>query len=360
MRTSCLVALLVLASSATAQPDPFRALSLGAGPASGFSGFAGYTEVRADLAISPALSVRPVLGLTGESGRDVPVPCLVPPCPETRVERGVWVAPGLGFALGVPEARLPGPIADAHVGVFGQSAFQKGREMELRAGIEVGAAVRLSTALTLGADVQASRHVRQAFDGDGFFVERTSIVPMARLSYSPVSAPPHPGEVGGFTMGLASGLSTGFENGAAQTELRVSVPLDRWGLAFEPVVGWTEAFGYLVPDPAVDCSLEGGCPLVKVSGADAVSIGARLAAHSGETRAFGIGFADSHFALGAHLESPTRESSAYRFSLSAGADVQVTRGLALGAEVQASTYTYSEHDRAPLTLAPLLRLTVGG
>ncbi|MEL6614199.1 MAG: hypothetical protein AAFQ43_00600 [Bacteroidota bacterium] len=380
MRLALAASFLFLASGVTAQPaDPLRGLSFGLGPASGLDGFAVYSDVRARLSLGPVLSVEPVLGLTGENGRIEVSPCLVPPCPEIRVDRRAEIAPGFALTLRVPESGLPGPLADAHLGVIGQAAMGEG-PVQFRYGAEVGAAVQVARRLTLGLDLQAVRYAQREVGHETYAVERSSVVPLIRLGYvanAPSGGTPlapeasaRPGRrSGGVELSVSSGLATGFDGGAVQSEVRASLPLGTPGLAVEPAIGWTAAFGRLRPAPdcvAIDPAPGSGpfdCPNVyRTSGADAVLLGVGLATHSGRTRVLGVALADVHAGIQTALVSPTQTPNSYRVSLSTGASVPLARGVAVGGEVQASMYLEEavSGDRAPITLAPMLRLVVGG
>ena len=368
MRSIFFAALALTASPLAAQQDPLRSVSFGVGPASGLEGAAVYTDLRADLALTPSFSVRPVLGFTGEAGREEPVPCLVPPCPVQRVGRGVGVAPGMGFAASIPETRLPDGLADAHVGVLAQAVFGPSPGVEFRYGVEAGAAVRVTSRVAVGASVQASRYAVNEYP-QRFDVRRSSLAPMVRVLYRPArSASPDPAPSTasrqGMSFNLGSGLATGFEAGALHTDLRVRIPLGAAGLAIEPMLGWTEAFAYDGPDPICEAMDPAGpfyaCPAERAEGADALLIGAVLSTQSNGTPVLGL--ADAYGGIGADLVSPTRAPNQYRFSAMGGLIVPVARGLAVGGEVQASLYSHEarDGDRGVLSFTPALRLSVGG
>ena len=75
-------------------------------------------------------------------------------------------------------------MADMHVSALGQFAPRRGAGDEFRYGVEVGAAVRVVSRVSLGVDVQASRTLRRSHR-DGWGAARLSVVPMLRLRYAP-------------------------------------------------------------------------------------------------------------------------------------------------------------------------------
>ena len=308
--------------------------------------------------------MQPILAFTQQAGTVEVIPCLIPPCPEQRVGRGVGYAPGLGLAVNVPEARLPAGLADAHVGVLAQAAYGPTDVVEFRYGVEAGAAVRVTPGLALGAGVQATRYAQKLSTG-GWGVRRTSVAPLARVLYTPRRTASRSAETSGVAFSVGTGFSTGFRAGAIQTDLRVGVPLGAAGLVVEPSLGWTEAFAYdgppliCVPSPP---GPHDACPIPRADGADALTLGASLTWHRGPTSWHGIGLADVHVGVGADLVSPATQANEYRFRMIGGMSVPVAPHLAIGAELQGSVYSREavSRDRDLFTLAPTLRLIVGG
>ena len=357
---------LALASGASAQTsDLLSGTSLGVGPASGFESTATYVELRERVPISPVLAIEPLFGLSVESGYSTVFPCLVAPCPESRVGETVRIAPGAAFTLRAPAATLPGPLASAHVGALGQVSMAASESREFRYGVEAGAAFRVTEGLTLGADVQAVRYARSG--GTGLWgdrrameVRRASVVPMLRVSYAPEASgvSTQPSEAARTAYSLGSGPASGFRAGALQTELRASIPLGAGALAFEPAIAWTAAVGY---DAVALCAPGAPCPPGREGGADAISLGAGLTGHSGRFQIAGVPLADAHLGAAVHLVNPTAaDPNEVRFALFTGVSAPVFRGVAVGAEVQASAYTEPDIDRDQLSLVPMLRLVVGG
>ncbi|OZC02160.1 hypothetical protein [Rubricoccus marinus] len=359
-----------LASGASAQTsDVLAGTSLGAGPATGFESAATYAELRERIAISPVLAIEPLFGVSVESGYMEVDPCLFPPCSESRRGETVRLGPGAALTLRAPEAALPGPLADAHVGVLGQYSTAAYERDELRYGMEAGVAFRVARGLTLGADVQAARYAGRdvrgvEFDGQvqrgPLAVRRTSVVPMLRVAYNPSAPRGASGPAPEFrtAYSLASGVATGFRGGAVQTELRASIPIGPGALAFEPALAWTAASDeVLFPH----CQPNSPCPPYRNEGADALSLGAGLTGHSGRLRVAGVPLADAHLGASVYLVNPTAaDAGELRFAILSGVSVPVARGVALGVEVQAAAYSEAQQDRELVSLVPMVRLAVGG
>lgn len=362
MRFACL-AVLLAASGASAQSSPvFDTVTLGMGPATGFQSTTAYAEIRARHRLTPLLALEPLFGIGVERGEVVTFPCLIPPCTEGRVGQRLRFAPGAALTLRAPEAALPGPLADAHVGGLMQfSVSPDASEEEVRLGMEVGAAVRVSRDIALGVDLQVSNYAslnltRTIGSGDGP-TTRTSVVPLVRLGYAPDLSRPLPLASPRVRASVASGVASGFRGGALQTELRAGIPLGGV-VAFEPALAYTAATVY---DEPPLCAPNAWCPTGGNRTVEAIALGAGLSAHSGRFRAAGVPLADAYLGATAYLVNPTsRDPNQTRFAIQAGAAVPLAASVALGLEVQASAYSGASFDRSQLSFAPMLRLAVGG
>ncbi|OZC02158.1 hypothetical protein BSZ36_03650 [Rubricoccus marinus] len=169
---------------------------------------------------------------------------------------------------------------------------------------------------------------------------------------------------------VASGVASGYKAGATQSEMRLSLPVGK-ALYFEPAVAYTAVRGY---DAFPNCAPGQTCAPVRKNGDDAVSLGVGVSAHSGRVRVSTVSLADMYVGTSVYVNNPwNSESADSRLTLLAGAAVPLARGLALGAEVQAASYAWTSSsetafptydgwvvERGRFSLAPMLRLTVGG
>ncbi|OZC03630.1 hypothetical protein [Rubricoccus marinus] len=187
MRYLILLAAL-LASGATAQiPIPFDAVTLSVGPSSGFEGSAGIAEIRGRIPVASVVSIEPSFGVGLEGAYDY-TSCGIIDCFEGRTSPRLGYSAGAALTARAPEAWLPGPLADAHVGIIGQLHVGQYYDERVRYGFEVGAATHLSSSLTLGVDVQAVRYSDwdpiRTFERQGGTDVRSSIAPVVRLGYA--------------------------------------------------------------------------------------------------------------------------------------------------------------------------------
>lgn len=178
----------LLASGVSAQmSNPFRAVTLSAGPASGFQGDAGIADVRVRLPLASVVSIEPSFGVGLEGAYDY-TSCGIIDCFEGRTSPRLGYFAGAALTARAPEIWLPGPLADAHVGIVGQLHVGQYYNERVRYGFEVGAATHLSPSLTLGVDVQAVRYSDwdpiRTFERQGGTDVRSSIAPVVRLGYA--------------------------------------------------------------------------------------------------------------------------------------------------------------------------------